>query len=143
VDDGRVKRLVFTFSVILLIACSTSHGPLVSKIPGDRREFEIVRVDYSPRQAAATITFSSALGIFAFDLDPAGRKLKMLTVIVNKQSYCEGLTVQDRNGRTVDLLRAQGVQVRQEGTDLVIEITPPAVDLLEDGGRVQYVNQFR
>ena len=90
-----MKSMLPILSSVLLMACSTAHGPLVSKISGDRREFEIVRVDYSTRQAAARITFSSALGIFAFDLDPAGRKLKTVTVIVNNQRHCEGLTFFD------------------------------------------------
>jgi hypothetical protein len=97
-------------AMVLLIACSTAQGPIVSKIPDDRREFEIVKVEYSPRRAAATITFSSSFGIFAFDLDPDGRKFKRLTLIVNNQRYCEGLTLQDRSGHTTDLLRLEGVQ---------------------------------
>lgn len=138
-----MKRLVPIFSVILLIACSTAHGPLVSKVPGDRREVEIVQADYSPRRAAATITIAGAFGIFAFELNPAGRKLKRLTLIVNDQQYCEELSFQDRHGHTTDLRRAEGVQARRQGSAIVIEIMPPAVDLLKEGGRVQYVNQFR
>jgi len=42
-----------------------------------------------------------------------------------------------------DLRHVEGVQVRQQGTDLVIEIVPPAVDLLRQGGRVEFVNQYR
>jgi hypothetical protein len=138
-----MKAVVGTLLSALLIACSTAHVPIVSKVPGDRREFEIVQVGYAPRDAAATITFSSSFGIFAFNLDPGGRKLKTVTFIVDKQSYCEGLTFQDRVGRTTDLLRLQGVHVRQEGTDLAIEIKPPAVAVLNGGGRVQYVNRYR
>jgi hypothetical protein len=138
-----MKSMLPSLAVVLLIACSTARGPLVSKVPGDRREFEVVRVDYSPHQAAATITFSSSSGIFAFDLEPGGRKLKRLTILVSNERYCEGLTFQDRHERTVDLLRLQGVQVRHEAADLVIEIVSPALHLLKEGGRVQYVNQFR
>ena len=129
--------------VILLMACSTTHGPLVSRIPGDRREFEVAQVDYSPRQAAATITFNSSFGIFAFDLNPGGRKLKRLTLIVNNQLYCEGLSFQDKVGHWTDLLHVEGVQVHEKGADLIIEIVSPAVDLVKDGGRVQYINQYR
>jgi hypothetical protein len=138
-----VKPVFLTFLVILLIGCAAARGPLVSKIPGDRREFEIVQIDYSPRQAAAKVTFSSALGIFAFEMKPDGRKLDRLTLIIKKQHYCEGLSFQDRSGHTTDLLRVDGVQVRPEGSDLVIEIAPPAVDLLREAGRFQYVNQYR
>ncbi len=80
-----MKPVLLSFSAILLISCSTAHDPLVSKIPGDRRKFEIIQVDYSPHQATATITFDSSFGIFAFDLNPDGRKVKTLTLIV-KQS---------------------------------------------------------
>jgi hypothetical protein len=127
----------------LLIACCMTHEPLVSKIPGDRREFEIVEVDYSRHQAAARITFSSSFGIFAFDLNPEGRALKSLTITIRNQRFCEGLTFQDRTGHMTELLRTQGVQVRQQATDLAIDIVPPAVNLLKGGGRVQYVNQYR
>ena len=102
-SGGTVRVL----PLVLLIACSTAQGPLVSKIPDDRREFEIVKVEYSPRQAAAAIRFSSSFGIFAFDLNPDGRKLKRLTFIVDNQRYCEGLTFQDRSGHTTDLLSSK------------------------------------
>lgn len=138
-----MKHWVCLFSVLLLAACSTTYRPLVSKIPGDWREFEIVQADYSPRQAAATITFNSSFGIFAFDLNPDGRKLKRLNLIVKPQRYCEGLSFQDRSGHTTDLLHVEGVQIRPQGSDVVIEIAPPAVDLLREGGRFQYINQYR
>jgi hypothetical protein len=138
-----MKPFLLAFVVMSLMACSTAQGPLVSKIPDDRREFEIIKVEYSPRQADARISFSSSFGIFGFDLNPDGRKLKRLTFIVNNQRHCEGLTFQDRTGHTTDLLRLQGVHVFHQGTDLVIEIALPAVNLLHDGGRVQYVNQYR
>ena len=139
-----MKRVLAALSVILLIGCSNlGQRPLITKVPGDRREFEIVKVDYSARQGAAAITFSSSFGIFAFDLDLGGRKVNKLTFIVHNQRYCEGLNFQDRNRRATDLRRAKGVQVRRQGSDMVIEITPPALDLLKEGGRVQYVNQYR
>jgi hypothetical protein len=134
---------LLTFSLFLLIGCATAHGPLVSKIPGDRRQFEILQVDHSPGRAAARVTFSSSLGIFAFEITPNGRKLDRLTLIIKNQHYCEGLSFQDRSGHTTDLLRVDGVQVRPQGSDLVIEIAPPAVDLLREAGRFQYVNQYR
>ncbi len=138
-----MKHWVCLFSVLLLAACATTYRPLVSKIPGDRREFEIVQADYSPRQAAATIAFNSSFGIFAFDLNPDGRKLKRLNLILKNQRYCEGLSFQDRSGHTTDLLHAEGVQIGPQGSDVVIEIATPAVDLLKEGGRFQYVNQYR
>jgi hypothetical protein len=64
-------------------------------------------------------------------------------VIVKNQQYCEGLSFQDKAGHWTDLRHVEGVLVRQQGADLVIEITPPAVNLLKDGGRVQYINQYR
>ena len=142
-QTGHMKSMLPILALLPLIACSTAQGPLVSKIPDDRREFEIVKVEYSPRQAVARISFSSSFGIFAFDLNPDGRKLKRLTLSVNNQRHCERLTFQDRTGHTTDLLRLQGVQVFHQGTDLVIEIALPAVNLLHDGGRVHYVNQYR
>ena len=63
--------------MIVIIACSTvGKRPLITKIPDDRREFEIVQVDYSLRAAAATITFASSFGIFAFYLNPDGCNLR-------------------------------------------------------------------
>jgi hypothetical protein len=83
-SSWRMKSALSVLASALLIACSTAHRPFASKIPGDRREFEIVQVDY-----------------------------------------------------------AEGVLIRQEGADLVIELAPPAGNLLMDGGRVQFVNQYR
>jgi hypothetical protein len=139
-----MKCLPVTLSLLLLIGCSAfSKTALVSKIPGDRREFEIVQVEYSAREAAATITFASVSGIVAFDLSPDGRKLKKLTLIVNNERFCEGLSFQDRDGHTTDLRHAEGVQVFPRGTNLVIMIASPAIDLLKEGGRGQYINQYR
>lgn len=128
----------------LLVGCSTAgNAPLVTKIPGDRSEFEIAQVDYSAGRDTARIIFSSSRGILRFDLNPGGRKLRKLTFVVKDQRYCEGFDIRNRSGHKTDLLRAEGVQVHPQGADLFIEITPPAVDVLNDGGRIQYVNQFR
>jgi hypothetical protein len=144
VDSGLVKRALLASAIILFIGCSTvGNRPLVTKIPGDRREFEIVQVDYSPRQAAVTATFSSAFGIFAFDLNPDGRRLKQLTLIIENQHYWEGLSFEDRSGHSTDLLHVEGVQVRQQDSNIVIQITAPAMELFKEGGRVQFVNQYR
>jgi hypothetical protein len=95
-----------------------------------------------PASGGAEVTFSSSLGMFAFEMKPDGRKLDRLTLIIKNQHYCEGLSFQDRSGHTTDLLRVDGVQVRPQGSNLVIEIAPPAaVALLRESGRFQYVNQ--
>ena len=144
VDSGWVKRALLASAIILLVGCSTvGNRPLVTKIPGDRREFEIVRVDYSPRQAAATAIFSSSFGIFAFELNPDGRKLTQLTLIVKNQRYGEGFSFQDRSGHSADLLHVEGVQVSRLDGNIVIQITTPAMELLKEGGAGQFVNQYR
>lgn len=144
VDSEEVKWILLALAVIALIGCaSPDNRPLVTKVPGDRREFEIVQADHSPHQAAAIITFTSSFGIFAFDLNLAGRKLNRLTLIVRNQRYCEGLSFQDRAGHWTDLRQVEGVQVQRKDSNMVVEIAPPALDLMKEGGRVQFVNQYR
>lgn len=130
-----------------LAACATPPAPpvpeIISKIPGYRREFQIVSRTFSEDQKSAVITLLEPTGIFAFRLDLAGVKLSRLTLIVQRQKYCEGLTFQPEGGRVVELPHAPGVKISPAGDDLKIEFGPPALELMHAGGRIQFINQYR
>lgn len=126
-----------------IAADPSDTAPFVSKIAADRREFEIVRTEFSPNRSAATVTLASATGIFAFNLDLAAAKLSKLTFVVQKQKFCEGLTFHGKDARETDLRSTKGVTVSQVADDIVIEFTAIALDALKPGGRVQYINQYR
>lgn len=140
-----MKRLcgLLSFYLTLLLTClfAAEPQPLVSKIPGDRREFQIVATRRDADQASAT--FSSALGIFAFHLNLNAAKLSKLTLIIQKQVYCEGLTLQKTEGREIDLRTISGVKIQQHDGDTVIEFDATALRAMQPGGNVQYVNQYR
>jgi hypothetical protein len=63
--------------------------------------------------------------------------------LISKQTFCEGLTFQDRANKTTDLRHTEGVSVRKRGDDLLIEFGSPVLAVFGQGGRLQYVNQFR
>jgi len=128
----------------LLFACSViPKAPVITRIPGDRREIEILKYDYLAVDSTATVTLASSLGIFAFDLNLNGADLRKLTLIVQNQTHCEGLTFQDRANKTTDLRHTSGVSVQKRGNDLLIEFGSPALAIFGQGGRLQYVSQFR
>lgn len=135
--------LLWVLAIVGAGCASTAPREIVSRIPGDLRPFQIVRTEVSKDRSEATVTFSSSFGIFAFDLDLAGLELSKLTLVVQKQQFCEGLTFQPKDGRETDLRHAEGVKVSRQGNDLFIEIGPSALARLKKGGRVQYVNQYR
>lgn len=139
-----MKHVWLLSLIALLLACSRiPKVPAITRIPGDRREFNLLKRDYSALDSTLTVTVASSFGIFAFDLNLNGSELRKLTLIVQKQAYCEGLTFQDRAKKTMDLLHAEGVAVSKRGDDLIIEFGPPVVAVFRQGGRLQYVNQFR
>lgn len=130
-----------------LASCATPPAPpepeIISKIPGYRREVHIVSRIFSPDRKSAVITLHEPSGIFAFRLDLSGANLSRLTLIVQKQKYCEGLTFQPDAGRVIELPYAPGVKIFPAGEDMKIEFTRPALDLMKAGGRVHYINQYR
>lgn len=130
-----------------LAACTTAPPPpepaIISKFPGYRREVQVVSQVFSPDRKSAVITLLEPSGIFACRIDLSGVKLSRLTLIVQKQKYCEGLTFQPEGGRAVELPHAPGVKISPAGEDMKIEFTPPALELMRTGGRLQYINQYR
>ncbi len=139
------------FSVLLLAlfltACATPPVPpapaLISKIPGYQRDFQIVSQTISSNGKEAVCTLLEPTGIFAFRLDLSGVKLSKLTLIVQRQKYCEGLTFQPDGGRVVELPHTKSVNISVVDGDLKIEFGPPALEILRVGGRVQFINQYR
>lgn len=133
--------------VLWLASCATAPLPpepdIISKIPGYRREVQVVSQTFSPDRKSAVITLLEPSGIFACRIDLSGVKLSRLTLIVQKQKYCEGLTFQPEGGKVVELPFAPGVKISPAGEDMKIEITAPALDLMRTGGRLQYINQYR
>ena len=130
-----------------LAACAAAPAPpepeIISKIPGDRREWQIVWRTISSDKKSAVFTLSSPTGIFAFRLDLTGVKLSRLTLIVQQQKYCEGLTFQPEGGQGIELPHAKGVAISPAGEDLKIEFGPSALELMRAGGRIQFINQYR
>jgi hypothetical protein len=150
---GRVFALQFFARTVVLVvwmapllvhgAASAPPKEIAAKVPGDRRPVEIVGTEFNKEQAEATVTFRSSFGIFAFNLDLAGTRLTKLTFLIQKQKYCEGLDFRSKADKALDLRRAEGVKIAPRGEDLAIEITGPALAALQEGGRVQYINQYR
>lgn len=116
---------------------------IVSKIPGDQREFKILKSESSNDQREATVTFVSSFGIFAFNLALDGRRLSKLTLVIQGQSFCEGLTFRGKEGGEIDLRTAKSVKIAKVGPNIVIEFSAVVLNALSPGGQVQFVNQYR
>jgi hypothetical protein len=147
---GRLQDRIHTAGMIFLqtvLFANFSGGAelpeIVSKIPGDRREFKIAKTEFSNDQREARVTFASTTGIFAFDLELGAHKLSRLTLVIQDQSFCEGLTFRGKDGGETDLRTAKGVKVATVGRNIVIELSAAALETLRPGGRVQFVNQYR
>lgn len=125
------------------VAVADDLPDLVSKIPGDRRQVQIVKVEFSNTRPEATATFSTALGIFAFDIDLRTRNLAKVTLVILEQEFCEGLTFRGKEAPELDLRTTHGARIARAGKNIVIELTGDALRAMGAGGRVQFVNQYR
>lgn len=146
---GLIRCAARIFLLAVFVADSLGGAEaleLVSKVPGDRRAVEIIRTEFSKDRSEATVTFASATGIFAFNLELGAARLSKLTLIVQEQSFCEGLTFRGKKrekGGETDLRTAEGVKIKKVGGNIVIELTTVAIEALRPGGQVQFVNQYR
>ena len=142
-----MKRILFSLVVcaLLVAGCSTPKPPeVVSKVPGAKWDFKILKTTVSEDQTEATVAFAPRYGIFGFQLEPASPKLKKITLGFSKERYCEGLTFRAEEGAVeIDLLRVKGVNVSSAPEGLMIEVVPPALDMVRRGGRVMFVNEYR
>lgn len=116
---------------------------IVSLVPGDARPLKVVATELSADGAAATVTFQSELGIFAFQLHPQAEALTKLTLVIQGQQFCEGLTFWPPAGDPVDLLQTSGVTIEKKPRDLAITISGAAIAALRPGGKIQFINQYR
>ncbi len=64
-------------------------------------------------------------------------------MIIYHQERCEGLRFQDQTGRTTDLLHTDHVELLPCSGNVTISLGGFAVELMQKGGRVQFVNEFR
>lgn len=131
--------------VVCAAFADAGAAPLVSKVEGDRRPVEIVSTALTASETEAAVTFRSAFGIFAFNLDLTGTKLTKLTLVIEKQRFCEGLGFSTEGGGVIDLLHGEGVTISAQGGSLAIEFAGPSLAALKAAGpgKIQYVNQYR
>ena len=143
-ETFRNAGLILLLTLFLAASAGGAGSPeIVSRIPGDRREFKIIKTESSNGQRECTVTFASSFGIFAFNLDLGTRKLSKLTLVIQEQSFCEGLTFRGKEGGEMDLRTTKGVTIAKVGRNIVIELSRVALDALGPGGQVQFVNQYR
>ncbi len=133
--------------MLLVVVCTAEPVPqkteIISEIPGYRRDFKITSKKVSADGKEAVFTLLEPTGIFAFRLDLSGTKFSKLTLIVQKQKFCEGLTFQPDGQETIELKQLKGVKITQQVDDLSIEFQPAALDKLKPAGRFQFINQYR
>lgn len=138
--------LALLTSMVLPVAGRVDDAPAkitATAVPGDQRPFQVKGVETSSDGAAATVKLQSERGIFAFHLELTDQKLTSLTLVVEKERYCEGLSFSAKDGKAVDLREASGVSIHPRGPDLAIEIRGKALDTVKGGGRIQFINQYR
>jgi len=133
----------------LLLLLLTAHAAapqdldIISKIPGYRSDFKTVTKKISEDGKEAVFTLFEPTGIFAFRLDLSGTRFSKLTLIVQKQKFCEGLTFQSDGRQAIELKNIEGVRITQQGGDLSIEFGAAALEKLKPAGRFQFINQYR
>lgn len=147
---GKLNDLIRSAGRIFLLAILVAESvggaelpDIVSRIPDDRREIKIIKTEFSKDQSEATVTFTSASGIFAFNLELGALKIARLTLVIQEQSFCEGLTFRGKKGGETDLRTTAGVKIAKVARDIVIELSGVALEALRPGGQVQFVNQYR
>ena len=128
---------------VTLSAAAPQDLDVISKIPGDRSDFKMVSKKISEDGKEAVFTLLEPTGIFAFRLDLSGTKFSKLTLVIQKQRFCEGLTFQLDGQQAIDLKSVDGVRIAHQEGDLSIEFGPAALEKLKPGGRFQFINQYR
>lgn len=144
--NTMLRSVVMGFLLTFLVTgsvCGADETEIVSKISGDKREFKIIKTEFSQNQSECTVTFASSVGIFAFNLDQSARNLSKLTLVIQDQLFCEGLTFRGKDHRETDLRTSKGVKITKAGRNIVIELSSEALNALKPGGQVQFVNQYR
>lgn len=132
---------------LLVTVCTAEPAPpkaeIISEIPGYRKNYTISSKKLSADGKEATFMVLDPTGIFAFRLDLSGTKFSKLTLVVQKQKFCEGLTFQPDGQEAIDLKQLKGVKITPQGDDLNIEFQAEALDKLKPAGRFQFINQYR
>src|SRR5262245_57441958 len=113
------SALMFNF----LLAEEKPSPVRVTAAPGDQRPFKVTEIGFLPDGSEATVQFQSKLGIFAFHFELPEAKLKKLTLLIEKERFCEGLTFWNKDGKSTDLRGLAGVAIHARGADLAIEIS--------------------
>ncbi|MEI7927358.1 MAG: hypothetical protein WCH40_02330 [Verrucomicrobiales bacterium] len=131
--------------LLLVTACAATPHDLdvISKIPGYRSDFKTVSKRISEDGKEAVFTLFEPTGIFAFRLDLSGTRFSKVTLVVQKQKFCEGLTFQPDGSQAIELKSLEGVRITQQGDDLSIEFGAAALEKLKPAGRFQFINQYR
>ncbi len=138
-DDDSLRKLV--------TALAASAAPAVDDliVPNEvfAKDYTVVAREFSPDRTSARYVFDSPRGIFRFELNIADIPLSKIIFVIRNQQKCEGLELQTKAGKAIDLRRAEGVTVRRVGNDLEIEFLPAAIASLRPGGTFQFVNEYR
>jgi hypothetical protein len=132
---------------VLVSVCAAEPAPqkseIITEIPGYRKNYKITSEKISADGKEAIFTVLDPTGIFAFRLDLSGAKFSKLTLVVQKQKFCEGLTFQPDGKNTIELKQLKGVKITPQGDDLSIEFKSEALEKLKSAGRFQFINQYR
>jgi len=119
----------------------------VVRIPASQaKRVQLVQEQLSVDGSAATVVFRAPGGIFFCDVLPLRPPLKKLTFIIRNEKHWEGVQFfpgGDMQREAIDLSRADGVRIFRSGKDVRIEFGPAGMILLKQGGRFQFVNQYR
>jgi hypothetical protein len=91
----------------------------------------------------AEFTFESATGIFTFDYAAPTATVKKVRLIILKEKMCEGFSFKPRTGNAVDLKELEGCNIQRLGDSLTVDLTGTALQTLNGGGKVQFINAYR
>ncbi len=142
----KLRISLKTIGLVMLLGCLSLNSQAAELITANPRypgDFTIVSKEIAPDRSGARYKMISKFGIFSFDLNLTGEKLSTLTLVVKNQQSCEGLNLQPKDSKWIDLKENKGVKIKTGTNGVTIEFSRPALALLEKGGRVQFINQYR
>ena len=142
----KLRISLKTIGLALLLGClafDSRAAELITANPRYPGDFTIVSKEIAPDNPSARYEMISKFGIFSFDINLTGEKFSTVTLTVKNQQSCEGLNFQPRDSKWIDLKGKKGVKIETGTNGVLIEFSQPALAILEQGGRVQFINQYR
>jgi hypothetical protein len=123
-------------------AATPPEPDLLRPAPDEPARFTILSRAQTPGQARYVLR--SETGIFRCQLVLTNTAITNLTIVISGQRFCEGLDFKPAQGTWRTLKSSPGVAIRPDaGTNMVLEFSAPALEKMQPGSLLQFINQYR